>query len=188
MLQLSDNYYNDGSTHACIFIADAETQSSNVVCLKPMTTGTLGLGDVSMLANQLNEIAASWDLFVGMLGVAPHVQHQISLQRDKHPRFAQICLVDGLQHWVVSDPSPTVEKVIAALSSRTINNKLLAAEIARKWGVQGIHASCSNQCTPRLSFTFLCIVSVDDPALEVQTDCTATSQTEAMCTRQGTIV
>ena len=138
--------------YTCICIADAEPHSSNVVCLKPMTTGTLGLGDVSTLANQLNEIAASWDLFVGMLGVAPHVQQQISLQRDKHPRFAQICLVDGLQYWVVSDPSPTVEKVIAALSSRTINNKLLAAEIARKWGVQGIHASCSNQCTPRVSF------------------------------------
>ena len=92
--------------------------------------------DVGGLAEQLNDIAGIWDLFVGLLKVPTTVQDQIKLQRDKHPRFAQICLVDGLQHWVVSEPSPTVEKVIAALSSRTINNKQLAAEIARKWGTQ----------------------------------------------------
>ena len=108
--------------------------------------------DVGDLAEQLHDIAGIWDLFVGLLKVPTPEQDQITLKRDKHPRFAQICLVDGLQHWVVSDPSPTIEKVIAALSSRTINNKLLAAEIARKWGVQGIHASCNNQCTPRVSF------------------------------------
>ena len=93
--------------------------------------------DVSGLAAQLNDVAGIWDLFVGQLGVPRLEQQQISRNNNNHPAFAQICLVDGLQYWVVSDPSPTVEKVIAALSSRTINNKLLAAEIARKWGIQG---------------------------------------------------
>ena len=107
---------------------------------------------VSTLAEQLNDVAGKWELFLGLLKVSPAKQEQIKSSRAYQPAYAQICLVDGLQHWVVSDPSPTIEKVIAALSSRTINNKLLAAEIARKWRVQGIHASCSNQCTPRVSF------------------------------------
>ena len=93
--------------------------------------------DVGTLAEQLNDIAGIWELFLGQLKVSRAKQEQIKLQRANQPAYSQICLVDGLQHWVVSDPSPTVEKVIAALSSRTINNKLLAAEIARKWGIQG---------------------------------------------------
>ena len=93
--------------------------------------------DITKLQAQLNSIAGFWDLFVGQLGVPPAVQDQISLKRASHPRLAQICLVDGLQHWVESDPLPTVEKIIAALSSEVINKKLLAAEIGRQWGVQG---------------------------------------------------
>ena len=97
----------------------------------------LSPNDVSTLAEQLNDVAGKWELFLGLLKVSPAKQEQIKSSRANHPAYAQICLVDGLQYWVVSDPSPTVEKVIAALSSRTINNKLLAAEIARKWGIQG---------------------------------------------------
>ena len=96
-------------------------------------------GDVTKLSEQLHDIAAVWDLFVGQLGVPRSKQQQISRKNTNHPAFAQICLVDGLQHWVASDPLPTVEKVIVALSSRTINNKLLAAEIGRQWGVQGTY-------------------------------------------------
>ena len=92
---------------------------------------------MSELAAQLNDIAAMWDLFVGLLGVPRPAQDQIRLQRANHPAYAQICLVDGLHHWVVTDPSPTVEKVIAALSSDVIDKKTLAAEIGRKWGVPG---------------------------------------------------
>ena len=93
--------------------------------------------DINKLQAQLNSIAGKWQLFVGQLGVLPAVQDQIQLKRANNPAYAQICLQDGLQHWVESDPLPTVEKVIAALSSEVISNKPLAAEIGRQWGMQG---------------------------------------------------
>ena len=136
--------------------------------------------DVSELAAQLNDIAAMWDLFVGLLGVPPPVQDQIRLQRDKHPKFAQICLVDGLQYWVESDPSPTVEKVIAALSSEVINNKPLAAEIGRKWGVPG---TCMYMYIATLIFSVFCmpptVAMPEEPAPEVQTASTVVPQPAA---------
>ena len=92
---------------------------------------------MNKLAEHLDDVAGKWELFLGLLNVSAAKQEQIKSSQANQPAYAQNCLVDGLQHWVVSDPSPTVEKVIAALSSRTINNKLLAAEIARKWGIQG---------------------------------------------------
>lgn len=94
------------------------------------------LRDINRLAAQLNSIAGIWHLFVGQLGVPRAIQHQISRKRASHPACPQICLVDGLHHWVWCDPSPTVVKVIAALSSKVINNKPLAMEISRQWGVK----------------------------------------------------
>ena len=78
---------------------------------------------------------------MGQLGVPRSKQQQIARNNTNHPAYAQICLVDGLQYWVESDTSPTVEKIIAALSSELISNKPLAAEIGRQWGVQGTQIS-----------------------------------------------
>ena len=61
-------------------------------------------------------MAAYWNLLLGQLGVSHGKLDQIQLQSIGQPNVALYCLTRGLHHWVVSDESPTYEKIIAVFN------------------------------------------------------------------------
>ena len=84
---------------------------------------------VSELAALLDEMAAYWNLFLGQLGVSHGKLDQIQLQSIGQPNVAQYCLTRGLHHWVVSDESPTYEKIIAVFNGNFLTNRPLARKV-----------------------------------------------------------
>ena len=84
---------------------------------------------VAELAALLDEMAAYWNLFLGQLGVSHWKLDQIQLQSIGQPNMAQYCLTRGLHHWVVSDESPTYEKIIAVFNSKSLANRPLARNV-----------------------------------------------------------
>ena len=84
---------------------------------------------VAELAALLDEMAAYWNLFLGQLGVSHGKLDQIQLQSIGQPNVAQYCLTRGLHHWVVSDESPTYEKIIAVFNGNFLTNRPLARKV-----------------------------------------------------------
>ena len=84
---------------------------------------------VAELAALLDEMAAYWNLFLGQLGVSHGKLDQIQLQSIGQPNMAQYCLTRGLHHWVVSDESPTYEKIIAVFNGKSLANRPLARNV-----------------------------------------------------------
>ena len=77
---------------------------------------------VAELAALLDEMAAYWNLFLTQLGVSHGKLDQLQLQSIGQPNRAQYCLTRGLHHWVVSDESPTYEKIIAVFNGYVFPN------------------------------------------------------------------
>ena len=84
---------------------------------------------VAELAALLDEMAAYWNLFLGQLGVSHRKLDQIQLQSIGQPNMAQYCLTRGLHLWVVSDESPTYEKIIAVFNGNFLTNRPLARKV-----------------------------------------------------------
>ena len=84
---------------------------------------------VDQLAALVVEVAATWNLFLGQLGVCNGTRDQIQLQSVGQPNVAQYCLTRGLHHWVVSDQSPTYEKIIAVFNGNFLTNRPLARKV-----------------------------------------------------------
>ena len=84
---------------------------------------------VAELAALLDEMAAYWNLFLGQLGVPQGKLDQIQLQSIGQPNVAQYCLTRALHHWVVSDESPTYEKIIAVFNGNFLTNRPLARKV-----------------------------------------------------------
>ena len=100
-------------------------KASFIVCL------VVAAEHVNELAAVLNKVAASWDLFVGQLGLAHHVVEQIQYDNAGKPELSKRCLLSGLQRWVESTDTPTYEKIVAALRSDTIGRKPLADDVQK---------------------------------------------------------
>ena len=84
--------------------------------------------DVCELAQLLmKEIAGNWELFLGFLGVPNGIRKQI---QAKHPHSVEMCVWDGLEHWVRSEDTPTYEKIVEMLrTNESIINKRLASDV-----------------------------------------------------------
>ena len=84
---------------------------------------------MDQLAALLCEEAAEWDLFLGQLGVSIATRDQLREEIAGKPRAAQKCLIEGFHHWVVSDWSPTYEKIIAVFNGNFLTNRPLARKV-----------------------------------------------------------
>ena len=109
------------------------TESMSIV----HTCTVVSPNDVGQLAEQLNDIAGEWELFLSQLKVPQTKRNQIKLQRTNNPSYAQLCLLDGLEFWVTSDDSPTYEKIANALRSDVIKNTKLALKIEQMQETKG---------------------------------------------------
>ena len=81
------------------------------------------------LAGVLIGVASSWDLFLGQLGVDSGEIDCIRSDNAHQSNFSKRCLLQGLHHWVLSDASPTYERVARALRGNMVANKLLAVKV-----------------------------------------------------------
>ena len=81
------------------------------------------------LASVLIGVAGSWDLFLGQLGVDSGKRKSIQLSNDNKPDFPERCLLEGFDHWVLSDASPTYERVSRALRGDMLHQDQLAVEV-----------------------------------------------------------
>ena len=82
---------------------------------------------VAGLAEVLVGVAGSWDIFLGQLGVKTG---EIDCIRSDHQsNFSKRCLLQGLDHWVLSDASPTYERVARALRGDMLHQDQLAVEV-----------------------------------------------------------
>ena len=84
---------------------------------------------VDELASVLIGVAGSWDLFLGQLGVDSGKQKSIQLSNANKPDFPERCLLEGLHDWVLSDASPTYERVARALRGDMLHQDQLAVEV-----------------------------------------------------------
>ena len=84
---------------------------------------------MDQLAALVVEVVADWYTFLGQLGVTRGTRDQIQLQSIGQPNTAQYCLTRGLHHWVVSDDSPTYEKIIAVFNGNFLTNRPLARKV-----------------------------------------------------------
>ena len=84
---------------------------------------------VDQLAALLCEEAAEWNPFLGQLGVSRGKRDELREEMAGRPRAAQKCLIEGLHHWVVSDKSPTYEKIIAVFNGNFLTNRPLARKV-----------------------------------------------------------
>ena len=97
--------------------------------LPPPPPSVVTVEIVAELAALLDEMAAYWNLFLGQLGVPQGKLDQIQLQSIGQPNMAQYCLTRGLHHWVVSNESPTYEKIIAVFNGNFLTNRPLARKV-----------------------------------------------------------
>ena len=84
---------------------------------------------VDQLAALLCEEAAEWNPFLGQLGVSRGKRDELREEMAGRPRAAQKCLIEGLHHWVVSDESPTYEKIVAVFNGNFLTNRPLARKV-----------------------------------------------------------
>ena len=97
--------------------------------------------DVSELAELLiPEVAGHWQLFLGALGVSSGVRAQLQL---KHPHCPKLCLLEGVEHWVVASDCPSFERIIKALRGSVYTNRPLATKVKDfvrlKYGPTGMY-------------------------------------------------
>ena len=97
--------------------------------IPPLPPSVVTVERVAEVAALLDEMAAFWNLFLGQLGVPQGKLDQIQLQSVGQPNVAQYCLTRGLHHWVVSDESPTYEKIIAVFNGNFLPNRPLARKV-----------------------------------------------------------
>ena len=84
---------------------------------------------VDELVALIAEEAAEWYLFLGQLKVSKGKRDELREENAGRPRATQKCLIEGLHHWVVSNESPTYEKIIAVFSGNFLTNKPLATKV-----------------------------------------------------------
>ena len=113
----------------------SESRAVLLVCVihppppPPPPPSVVTVDKVDQLAALLCEEAAEWYLFLGQLGVSVSTRDQLSEKNAGRPRAAQKCLLEGLHHWVVSDDSPTYEKIIAVFNGNFLPNRPLARKV-----------------------------------------------------------
>ena len=81
------------------------------------------------LVNVLVGVAGSWDIFLGQLGVKTGEIDCIRNDNAHQSNFSKRCLLQGLHDWVLSDLSPTYERVARALRGDMLRQDLLAVEV-----------------------------------------------------------
>ena len=86
----------------------------------------ISLNDFSDLLEILVPVSGDWEVLLVALGVTGAKRDMIKAQRAHNPK---LCLVDGLERWIVTDDSPTYEKIIKALSSKLVGWNILAEEV-----------------------------------------------------------
>ena len=84
---------------------------------------------MDQLAALLCEEAAEWYIFFGQLRVSMGKRDELREENAGRPRAAQKCLIEGLHHWVVSDKSPTYEKIIDVFNGNFLTNRPLARKV-----------------------------------------------------------
>ena len=84
---------------------------------------------VDQLTALVVEVAADWCLFLGQLGVSKGKRDELSEEMAGRSSAAQKCLLEGLHHWVVSNESPTYEKIIAVFNGNFLTNRPLARKV-----------------------------------------------------------
>ena len=84
---------------------------------------------VDELASVLIGVAGSWDLFLGQLGIDSGEIDCIRNDNAQKSNFSKRCLLQGLDHWVLSDASPTYERVARALRGDMLHQDQLAVEV-----------------------------------------------------------
>ena len=80
--------------------------------------------DLSGLCELLVDMAGDWELLLSAIGVRGAERDQIRL---KHPYSPKLCLVEGLEQWLVTTDTPTYGTIIGALCGKTATNLPLAA-------------------------------------------------------------
>ena len=81
------------------------------------------------LADVLVGVAGSWDIFLGQLSVDSGEIDCIRNDNAQKSNFSKRCLLQGLDHWVLSDASPTFERVARALRGDMLHQDQLAVEV-----------------------------------------------------------
>ena len=109
----------------------SESRGVWFVCVihPPPPPSVVTVDKVDHLAALLCEEAAEWDLFLGQLDVSIAIRDQLREEIAGRPRAAQKCLTRGLHQWVVSDESPTYEKIIAVFNGNFLTNRPLARKV-----------------------------------------------------------
>ena len=107
----------------------SESRAVWLVCVIHSSPSVVTVDKVDQLAALLCEEAAEWFIFLGQLGVSVSTRDQLREENAGRPRAAQKCLIEGLHHWVVSDESPTYEKIIAVFNGNFLTNRPLARKV-----------------------------------------------------------
>ena len=89
----------------------------------------MSIEEVNKLAALIGEEADVWELFLGQLDVSEAKIKQLRSEASSRARAVQYCLIRGLHHWVVSDESPTYEKITAVFNGNFLTNRPLAGRV-----------------------------------------------------------
>ena len=82
--------------------------------------------DVSQFVNDyLHVIAGDWELFLGQLKMPRYDVKEIKGCNN----FSTMCLIDGLDFWVVSTTTHTYEQIADVLRGKMVINYPLAKEV-----------------------------------------------------------
>ena len=87
--------------------------------------------ELSGLLELLKPEAANWEDLLPQLGVPFHTLDRIRSDNANKPSFSMCCFRDGLREWIVSNQSPTYQKIIDALNGAITTNKPLALEVQK---------------------------------------------------------
>ena len=79
--------------------------------------------DLSGLCELLVDMAGDWELLLSAIGVGSDKRRQLRLQHQD----PKLCLVEGLEQWLVTTDTPTYGTIIGALRGKTAPNLPLAA-------------------------------------------------------------
>ena len=80
-------------------------------------------GDLSELCELLVDMAGDWELLLSAIGVRGAERDQIRL---KHPYSPKLCLVEGLELWLVTTDTPTYGSILRGLRGKLATNLPLA--------------------------------------------------------------
>ena len=78
--------------------------------------------DLSGLCELLVDMAGDWELLLSAIGVGSDKRRQLRLQHQD----PKLCLVEGLEQWLVTTDTPTYGTIIRALRGKTATNLPLA--------------------------------------------------------------